>query len=135
MCSFWGKTWYVSCDSEDYTPWTFLTLLQVARLLAIHLGSSFDPGRDWTSDLRERAGLTYVPEDSSVAPFTLTQSETIDRMTALVVQYGVSCSDDWQERLRRSSPIYHVDVLISGVSSGRFVMEAKWIERVSHRVF
>jgi hypothetical protein len=103
----------------------------VARLLSVHLGSSFDPVQDWTSDLRERAGYTYVPEDSSVAPFTLTQAETIRRMTDFVVQYGVSWYVGWKERLRSSSPTYHVDVVVSGDSSGRFVMEAKWLERVS----
>ncbi|UPX11197.1 uncharacterized protein EKO05_0001817 [Ascochyta rabiei] len=107
----------------------FLGENMVARLLSVHLGSSFDPVRDWTSDLRERAGFTYVPEDASIAPFTLTQAETIRAMTEFAVQYGVSWRDGWQKRLRTSSPIYHVDVLISGDSTGKFVMEAKWLER------
>jgi hypothetical protein len=103
-------------------------------VLDLHLGSSFDPVQDWTSDLRERAGFTYVPEDSTVAPFTLIRPETIRRMTDFVLRYGVSQTDAWQDRLRNSAPTYHVDVIVSGGSTGRFVMEAKWIERVWNHI-
>lgn len=51
-------------------------------------------------------------------------------MTNFVIQYGESQTEGWQERLRSSSPVYHVDVLVSGDLAGRFVMEAKWLERV-----
>lgn len=104
---------------------------QVARLLRVHLGSTFDPKRDWTSDLRERAGYAPAKKDSSVSPFTLGRADTTRRMTDFVIEYGVSQNVGWQERLRATSTIYHVDVLVSGDTMGKFVMEAKWLERVS----
>jgi hypothetical protein len=108
--------------------------IQVSKLLQTYLGQAYDVKRDWTSDLRTRFGhpaFTGSISDSD-APFTLKDPESIARMTDFVIENGFSKTLGWQEQLRQSQPVYHLDLAIgAGGKGSAYVTSARHIERVS----
>ena len=108
--------------------------VQISKLLQTYLGQAYDVERDWTSDLRSRFGHSAFTGSTSNAPFTLRDPVTIGRMTDFVIDNGFSKSPYWQEKLRQSLPVYHVDLAVSAGGKGStFVTTTKQFERASIR--
>jgi hypothetical protein len=106
--------------------------MQVSKLLQTYLGQAYDVERDWTSDLRTRFGHPAFTGSTSAAPFTLKDPESIARMTDFVTENGFSKTLGWQEQLRQSQPVYHLDLAIgAGGKGSTYVTSARQFERAS----
>jgi hypothetical protein len=62
--------------------------------------------------------------------------EVRKEMTRFVVEYGISQTPEWRERIRASLPNYHLELAVStGSKRSRFTISTSQIERVSVRPY
>lgn len=99
-------------------------------MLSTYLGTSYDPERDWVSDIREDAGITTLCRSTSQAAFFLQDAEVVETMTALIKKYGRSSQMSWEEQLD-ANVVYHIDVFArANAKTSSFALRSGQIERV-----
>ncbi|KAH7202459.1 hypothetical protein DER44DRAFT_669606 [Fusarium oxysporum] len=104
----------------------------VSKILRANLGQAYNPERHWTSKLRTRSGYSYpVTGLANTASFTISESETSELMTRFIIQQGQSKTPNWKQELQATSPVYYLDVVVSGRGrTSMFAISSSQIQRI-----
>nr|CEG04394.1 unnamed protein product [Fusarium clavum] len=126
---------YFTCQPDELRGWGDLQHLgehMVSKVLRANLGQEYDPERHWTSKLRTRSGYSHpVTNLANAASFTISHSETSELITRFIIQQGQSKTPNWKQELQGASPVYHLDVVVSGRGrTSMFAISSCQIQRI-----